>query len=298
MVRARKAKGIQCFKARPSGIARLRIDQLRKAQYRSAQPAITLTGPMAEPVHFIQVTFHRFKAFRSFSLHLRQFNILVGPNNAGKSTAIAAFRILASAMRKANSRKPEIVKGPKGQVYGYSIDLSDASVAEENIFYNYDETEPASVIFKLSNGNELELFFPEIGTCHLIARTLGRSVQSPSYFRSQFNCGIGFVPILGPVEQHERLFDQEAARLALFNYKAARNFRNIWHHYPERFEEFRNILHETWPGMDVQPPQVDFSHGKPRLYMFCPEERIPREIFWSGFGFQVWCQMLTHLISV
>ena len=31
--------------------------------------------------------------------------------------------------------------------------------------------------------------------------------------------------------------------------------------------------------------------------MFCPEERIPREIFWSGFGFQVWCQMLTHLIQ-
>lgn len=31
--------------------------------------------------------------------------------------------------------------------------------------------------------------------------------------------------------------------------------------------------------------------------MFCPEERIPREIFWAGFGFQVWCQMLTHLIQ-
>jgi predicted ATP-dependent endonuclease of OLD family len=31
--------------------------------------------------------------------------------------------------------------------------------------------------------------------------------------------------------------------------------------------------------------------------MFCPEDRIPREIFWAGFGFQVWCQMLTHLIQ-
>ena len=34
-----------------------------------------------------------------------------------------------------------------------------------------------------------------------------------------------------------------------------------------------------------------------RLHMFCPEERIPREIFWAGFGFQVWCQMLTHLVQ-
>lgn len=49
--------------------------------------------------------------------------------------------------------------------------------------------------------------------------------------------------------------------------------------------------------MDVERPSVDVSHDRPRLHMFCPEERIPREIFWSGFGFQVWCQMLTHLIQ-
>jgi hypothetical protein len=200
-------------------------------------------------------------------------------------------------MRRANNRRPEIVTGPQGQTYGYSIDLSDTSVSEENIFYNYDEREPASVTFKLSNGNELVLFFPEVGSCYLIPRTLGRAIQTPSGFRSQFNCGIGFVPILGPVEQHERLFDQEAARRALFNYKAARNFRNIWYHYPEKFGEFRDTLRQTWPGMDVEPPKIERSHEKPRLYMFCPEERIPREIFWAGFGFQVWCQMLTHLIQ-
>ncbi|QQO37375.1 AAA family ATPase [Bradyrhizobium diazoefficiens] len=49
--------------------------------------------------------------------------------------------------------------------------------------------------------------------------------------------------------------------------------------------------------MDVERPTIDTSHGKPRLHMFCPEERIPREIFWAGFGFQVWCQMLTHIIQ-
>jgi predicted ATP-dependent endonuclease of OLD family len=49
--------------------------------------------------------------------------------------------------------------------------------------------------------------------------------------------------------------------------------------------------------MDIERPEVDRSHEKPRLYMYCPERRIPRELFWSGFGFQVWCQMLTHLIQ-
>jgi energy-coupling factor transporter ATP-binding protein EcfA2 len=252
---------------------------------------------MAELHHFVRADFFRFKAFESFTLHLRHFNILVGPNNAGKSTILAAFRILAAAMRKASTRKAEPVSGPHGQAYGYAIDLSAVSVAEENIFYNYDDSQAATVSFKLSNKNELLLYFPEQGTCHLIASTTAKRVDTPSAFRSQFNCPIGFVPILGPVEHIEPLFEKEAARLALFNYRAARNFRNIWHHYPEKFDAFRSVLIQTWPGMDIERPEVDLSHGKPRIHMFCPEERIPREIFWAGFGFQVWCQMLTHLIQ-
>jgi hypothetical protein len=49
--------------------------------------------------------------------------------------------------------------------------------------------------------------------------------------------------------------------------------------------------------MDIEPPEVFQSHSKPVLRMFCPEERIPREIFWAGFGFQVWCQMLTFIVQ-
>lgn len=252
---------------------------------------------MTENHQFVRVDFHHFKAFDAFALHLRHFNILVGPNNAGKSTILAAFRILAAAMRKANTRSPEFVRGPRGDTFGYVIDLNTISVAEENIFFNYDDSEAASVRFKLSNGNELLLYFPERGACHLIAESQGKQARTPSSFRSQFNCPIGFVPILGPVEHNEPLFEKEAARLALFNYRAARNFRNIWYHFPDKFDEFRSILTQTWPGMDIEPPKVDVSDIGSRLHMFCPEDRIPREICWAGFGFQVWCQMLTHLIQ-
>jgi hypothetical protein len=250
------------------------------------------------PKHqFTHVQFSHFKAFESFSFPLRHFNILVGPNNAGKSTVLAAFRILAAAFRRAVSRNPMLVRGPNGQTWGHKIDLTAASVAEENIFFNYDDSRPATVKFRLSNGNELLLYFPEQETCYLIPDASAQSIRTAAAFRKHFNCPIGFVPILGPVEHNEPLYEKEAARLALYNYRAARNFRNIWYHYPEQFEQFRSLLKQTWPGMDVQPPVRDPSHKRTLLHMFCPEERIPREIFWAGFGFQVWCQMLTHLIQ-
>jgi hypothetical protein len=125
---------------------------------------------------------------------------------------------------------------------------------------------------------------------------MGRAVRSTTQFKREYNAPIGFVPILGPVEHNERLYLEEAARLALVTHRTARNFRNIWYHYPEYFEEFRSLIRMTWPGMDIESPTIDTSHSTPRLYMFCPEERIPREIFWAGFGFQVWCQMLTYII--
>lgn len=253
---------------------------------------------MAELERYVRVDFDQFKAFSKFTINIRNFNILVGPNNAGKSTVLAAFRILSAALRKATSRRPEIVSGPDGQVYGYTVDLQNISVASENIFHNYRDDTPAIIKFSLSNKNELILYFYEQGACNLIAvNNNGKTPQSPKDFQRHFNAPIGFVPILGPVDHDEVLYGKEAARLALLNYRAARNFRNIWYHYPEKFDEFREVLARTWPGMDIQRPIVEPSQDKPHLYMFCPEERIPREIFWAGFGFQVWCQMLTHLIQ-
>lgn len=224
-------------------------------------------------------------------------NILVGPNNSGKSTILAAFRILAAGLRRASARRPVRVTGPNGDTFGYQIDLTPLSIGEENLFHEYDDSKPAMVTFSLSGGKELILFFREEQSCVLIANDPKRRIESPAVFRSAFNCPIGFVPILGPVEHKERLYEMKAARLALYNYRASRNFRNIWHHYPEDFEEFRRILQETWPGMDIEQPEIDISHEHTVLHMFCPEERIPREIFWAGFGFQVWCQMLTHLVK-
>ena len=40
------------------------------------------------------IQFQNFKRFDRFSISCRAVNILVGPNNAGKSTALEALRVL------------------------------------------------------------------------------------------------------------------------------------------------------------------------------------------------------------
>jgi energy-coupling factor transporter ATP-binding protein EcfA2 len=249
-------------------------------------------------IHITSIRYKNYKSFKQFSVSLNDFNILVGPNNAGKSTIIGSLKILAEGIRKARAKKPGRIKGPDGiQILGYSIDLRQVPVATENVFYNYDDSVPAIIKFRLSDGSFLQVFFPSKGECYMNYESDSSYINTPKQFKEKVSLEIGFVPILGPVEHEERLFQKEAARLALLTHKASRNFRNIWYHYREDFEEFKAMVQSTWPGMDISPPEVNLFEQKPIIRMFCPEERIPREIYWAGFGFQVWCQMLTYIIK-
>lgn len=248
--------------------------------------------------HITQIKFQNYKCFSQFSVSLASFNIFVGPNNAGKSTVIGSLKILAEGIRKARARKPNWIDDPNGNsILGYEIDLNQVPVATENVFHNYDDEAPAIIRFKLSDGAYLQIFFPKRGICYLNYESESSVVRSPKEFKELVTIEIGFVPILGPVEHKEKLYQREAARLALLTHTASRNFRNIWHHYFEDFNEFRKLVRETWPGMDIDPPEINTSEKDASLDMFCPEERIPREIFWAGFGFQVWCQMLTYIVK-
>ena len=55
-------------------------------------------------VRIRRVEFSNFKALGSYSLTVGEINILVGPNNSGKSTIIGALRTLDAAMRFARTR--------------------------------------------------------------------------------------------------------------------------------------------------------------------------------------------------
>ena len=89
-----------------------------------------------ERQQFTSVHFRNYKALKNYSLTLRSFNVLVGPNNSGKSTILGAFRILSEGMRKASFRKPELVRINREETWAYQVSLKDLPISTENIFSN------------------------------------------------------------------------------------------------------------------------------------------------------------------
>lgn len=220
-------------------------------------------------------------------------NILVGPNNSGKSTILSAFRILEVGIHHAWYKKADIVKGPSGECFGYQILQESISLPLEYVHTNYEDID-STITFRLSNNNKLILFFPKEGGCFLLTDTQGKPISTPSVFRKNFPIAIEIVPVLGPVEQNEKVLSEETIRRGLSTHRASRHFRNYWYYYPDGFDEFSEMVSKTWPGMTIQAPYlVDMMSQS--LAMFCEENRFPRELFLSGFGFQIWCQLLTHV---
>lgn len=220
-------------------------------------------------------------------------NILVGPNNSGKSTILSAFRVLAAGLRRARTKNPEYINGPKGYCHAYSLSGEALPISIENVHTDLNEID-TFVLFRLTNGNNLRLFFPRDGGVLLIPEPTGKMGKGTSGFKHAYPISVGVVPVLGPVEHEEPVLQDETIRKNLATHRASRHFRNYWWLYPEGFDEFADLLRKTWPGMDVERPQKVGPWGE-NLAMLCIEKRIPRELYWAGFGFQIWCQLLTHI---
>lgn len=244
-------------------------------------------------VTFTSVEFRNYKAFGHYSISLQDMNVLVGENNSGKSTILGAFRALDIALRRARTRNPEYLHGPKGYTFGYHLSDESFPISLENVHTDYSNTD-STIAFRLSNANKLILYFPSDGGWALIPEAAERPVKSVRAFKDAYPISIAVVPILGPVEHKEQLLQLEHVQRNLSTHLASRHFRNHWFHMPGGFDRFAARVAQSWPGMEISPPER-VEPGSPELSMFCQENRITRELYWAGFGFQIWCQLLTHL---
>jgi len=244
-------------------------------------------------IRITNIKFSNFKALSDYSVSLQDTNILVGANNAGKSTIVSAFRILDVALKKARARNAVRINLPGNRsCFGHQIPEEQITVTLENVATNYND-EHSKIEFKLSNNVILTLFFPNDGGCFFYSSKDGSSINTTSKFKNDVPIKIQVIPVLGPLEHDEQYVTPDTVKNSLNTHRACRHFRNYWYHNNENWDLFENMIRTTWPGMEIFSPELNVEERK--LTMFVSENRIARELYWAGFGFQIWCQLLTHL---
>lgn len=219
-------------------------------------------------------------------------NVLVGPNNAGKSSTLDALRLVSDVSRQLRQGSPFLRDQENhGVCATYQLPVRGLSIPISNVVRNYGD-DHARIEYHLSNGNKLHLkLHPDHG-CFAFVTGTKHAPRTSGAFRTALDLDVVVVPTLSALEEDEQYVQDETARRNENSRLASRNFRNIvMRQSDDEFERFRYLCQQAWPEIELAKPTT--VPGKPpRVYMMYSEARIEREVYWSGFGFQVWMQMM------
>jgi ABC-type cobalamin/Fe3+-siderophores transport system ATPase subunit len=256
-----------------------------------------------------RLSLERFKAFDRFSLTLGSDAFLVGPNNAGKSTLIAAVRASAGMLNHARRLKPTLYERHRNlPIRAHRLNAETLGLVEENLRHQFraDET---TVSMTVDSGATVTSVWPPVsaddGAYERSAFFYLRNKDSdpivqPSKVR-ELTEPIGVIPALSPINRRERRLDDEYVRSQYEGRRTSQHTRNhlLQIDLADEFDEFTQFALEWLPELaelrvDARPGE---AVGETELDVFVREQgdRTLKELFWSGDGMQVFVQLLAHL---
>lgn len=249
-----------------------------------------------------------FKAFENFSVSFRGLSLLVGPNNAGKSTLISTLRSAALMIRFAARRNPEVRETASGHLWVYPIGPGQFGIEEENLRHEFRAEKASFEIEFLNPAFTLKAVWPEgnLESAYFFLIRKSGSQPMKAAAVTKIVPEIGVIPVLTPVEQSEALLDPKYVRDNFGGRLSSRHLRNqlvllkgndLARQPALTFSGFCEFL-STWaPEISIEAPRLDFSSNALDLYY---TERVgtAKEIVWAGDGMQVWLQILLHVYAL
>ncbi len=105
------------------------------------------------------ITIKNFRCFANHSITVSfGTNLLVGKNNAGKSTVIEALRVVGLIVEKMSGlrfQQPPGWLSDEGLGWGVSPSLQNMDFSPELIFHRYDSTHPAKITAVFQNNSSV-----------------------------------------------------------------------------------------------------------------------------------------------
>jgi hypothetical protein len=266
----------------------------------------TADSTSVEPRPFVQrLSLEGFKAFERFTLHVRGDAYLAGPNNAGKSTLIAALRAAAQMLRFAMRRNPtDTFTDRAEQVLGYPLRAANVALEDENLRHEFRDAETRMSV-RLTNGAVVTAVWPReaTGDAFFYLQQGRSSINNVRQARDVFP-DIGIIPVLSPIDSHEELLTPKYVRENLDGRLASRHFRNqlllLTDEEPDGLRAFLDFATPWLPEVKIGP--LDRHQGEKNfildLYYRESGRRAEKEIVWAGDGIQIWLQLLLHVFRL
>lgn len=235
-----------------------------------------------------------FRCYENSTITFNGTSILVGKNNAGKSTMIEALKIISSVTRKYRTARfidsPEWV--PNVDACGVSPNVENMNISDRGIFNMYGNP-PAIIEAMFSNGTTIKVFVgEELSIFALLYNENGKLIRNSKEARMTDIPIIEVLPQISAVLDTEKLVKKITIDKNRFTRLASRNFRNQLYYYDEAFPAFKELVESTWEELQVNHVESVFTDDSQILQFYVRVRAFEAELGWMGHGLQMWIQTM------
>lgn len=242
------------------------------------------------------ISFINYRCFSDHLLQLKKETIIVGRNNAGKSTVIEGFRLVSLITERYQNllfrAVPDWVDLPLSH-RGVQVSLSGINLSWENIFHRYNDP-PGKIVAKFKNGYKLSIFLGPDYALHAVIQIGKNQIVSTKFLARKANLDkVSVLPQVAPLAKEEKILTADYVRSNLSSYLASQHFRNQLNlYYQEYFDEFKDLVESTWPGLQIL--ELNGKGGLPNspIELLVRDGDFVAEIAWMGHGLQMWLQTM------
>lgn len=246
-----------------------------------------------------RVRLSNFRCFARHEIPFRSFSLMVGRNNAGKSSVVEALRIISAVTQRyqalAYKEPPRWLDEVQVGARGVSPSIDDMEISHEGLFYRYGPG-PATIDAHFANGASLTAYVGKgLETFAVIKDVKGYAINNKRDAKHVPLPQLSILPPLSPLLRHEKGLAERTIRAAIATRRASAHFRNeLAIAEGEVIEHFKSLA-QSWPGLQILDLKREGTYPDQELTLMVRDESFVAEIGWMGNGLQIWAQIMWFL---
>jgi len=245
----------------------------------------------------ISITLERFRQFQHTTVHFGDFNVIVGPNNSGKTTVLHAIRAFFSLMRGHVRIEGTPPKPAYHRRFLSGVEELVPTPDQRELWFEKRAGSPCKITATFDDGVPFSVVLKQqFGQVHVSAGTIPKNLTAAQITR-YFAANIAFIPGLVGV-----LVDEPYATSARRNSLASKGryseiFRSSLHQLADRdqklVKKLNGVLRDLF-GLEVTTIRFDPEKDEYVTVRY-RQDAQEYDVVSSGSGLQQVIQILTYL---
>lgn len=241
---------------------------------------------------------NNYRCYDGHEINFKKLSIVVGKNNAGKSTLIEALRLISLVTTRYENltfRNPPAWTELPLNHRGVAPSLKGIEFSKDNLFHLYGNP-PSKIEGVFKNDYKVILYIGNEGELHgVLFDKNGQIIQTKGQARQARFPVINILPQIGPLQMVEETLRADYIIANLSSALASRHFRNQLNQLNSRYKEFKRMAEETWPGLRIVELSGRSQTTGSKLSLLVQDASFVAEVGWMGHGLQMWLQTIWFL---